>query len=101
MKKMKQLSNQREVAALQGVFGNYTWREHYGSNNLSKHARGGYVRHLQRDLVAAGYPTKVDGYFGSSTQSALIDFQFDHGLRENGIADLPTKEALIAYCTCL
>lgn len=97
----KRLSKHPKEPMLQGEFGNYTWREHYGPNNLSKHARGGYVRHLQRDLVAAGYPTRIDGYFGTSTQSALIDFQFDHGLHENGIADLHTKEALIIYCTCL
>ena len=97
----RRLSKHSEEPILLGNFGNYTWREHYGPNNLSKHARGGYVRHLQCDLVAAGYPTKVDGYFGPSTQSALIDFQFDHGLEENGIADLRTKEALIVYCTCL
>ena len=101
MIRTKQLLHQQKNTALQGTFGNYTWREHYGPKNLSKHARGGYVRHLQRDLVAAGYPTKVDGYFGPSTQFALIDFQFDHGLEENGIADLRTKEALIVYCTCL
>ena len=97
----RQLSPNSEESILQGNFGNYTWREHYGPNNLSEHARGAYVRHLQRDLVAAGYPTRVDGYFGPSTQSALTDFQFDHGLRANGIADLHTKEALIVFCTCL
>lgn len=101
MKKNKHVSHRQISADLQGAFGNYTWREHYGSHNLSRHARGSYVRHLQRDLVAAGYPTKIDGYFGPSTESALIDFQFDHGLTENGIADLYTKEVLISYCTCL
>lgn len=89
------------LPAFQCEFCNYTWREHYGLKNLSRHARGECVRNLQRDLVAAGYPTKIDGYFGASTQSALIDFQFDHGLQENGIADLRTKEELISYCTCL
>lgn len=96
-----QKTNLPMLPTFQCGFCNYTWREHYGLKNLSRHARGEYVRNLQRDLVVAGYPTKIDGYFGASTQSALIVFQFDHGLQENGIADLRTKEILITYCTCL
>lgn len=82
------------------TFLNYTWREHYGARPLSRHSRGGYVRHLQRDLVSAGYLTRIDGYFGGSTQAALMEFQADHGLRVSGTADLLTKEHLIEYCTC-
>ena len=101
MNKTRRLPDKRLCFESQGGLGNYTWREHHGLKQLSEHARGGYVRHLQRDLVSAGYLTQVDGYFGPSTQAALMDFQFDHGISETGIADLRTKEALIAYCTCL
>lgn len=80
--------------------GNYTWRQHYGEKKLMKHCRGSFVRHLQKDLVSAGYPTKISGIFDLSTQSALMDFQFDHGYSPSGIADLQTKETLIEYCTC-
>jgi len=46
------------------------------------------VRLLERNLREMGYdPGTVDKDFTESTQSALYDFQSDHGLEETGTAD--------------
>ncbi|MEI7054638.1 peptidoglycan-binding protein [Nocardioides sp. CCNWLW239] len=46
------------------------------------------VRLLERNLKEMGYdPGTVDQDFTESTQSALYDFQSDHGLEETGTAD--------------
>lgn len=86
---------------LQNIYGNYTWRQHYGLKNLSKGAQGRFVCNLQRDLVSAGCITQIDGYFGIATKAALIDFQLKHNLPSDGILNLQTKELLIQYCTCI
>ena len=47
------------------------------------------VRELQLDLIALGYSCGkygADGDFGAMTESALLAFQHDHGLTEDGIA---------------
>ena len=60
---------------------------------------GEKVRQLQTKLVKTGYlsdPSKIDGRFGPSTQSAVMAFQADHGIRANGIANMTTQKALNA-----
>ena len=44
------------------------------------------VAHLQQQLVTAGYPVTVDGWFGSETEQALLAFQRDHMITATGQA---------------
>lgn len=65
---------------------------------LSYGSKGTAVETLQQLLVDAGYsvgPAGVDGDFGTSTRSALLAFQKDHGLTPNGTADDATMDALL------
>lgn len=58
--------------------------------------RGQKVEELQRTLRVLefyDYP-EVEGYFGTDTRSALMNFQKEHGLDVNGIADEATFKAL-------
>lgn len=58
--------------------------------------RGQKVEELQRTLRVLefyDYP-EVEGYFGTDTRSALMNFQKEHGLDVNGIADELTFKAL-------
>ena len=57
---------------------------------------GEKVRQLQFKLAQTGYlaEDKVDGRFGSTTQASLMQFQEEHHLRANGIANLSTQQAL-------
>ena len=55
--------------------------------------KGDDVKALQRDLIDLGYPCGVwadDGDFGDATELALIEFQNDHGMTPDGIADAET-----------
>lgn len=57
---------------------------------------GQKVEELQRTLRVLefyDYP-EVEGYFGTDTRSALMNFQKEHGLDVNGIADAETFKAL-------
>ena len=54
------------------------------------------VYRIQYMLDALGYDIeKVDSYFGKGTKEALIDFQQDQGLDDDGIAGPATVQALI------
>jgi|AGTN01.1.fsa_nt_gi Cell wall hydrolyses involved in spore germination len=54
------------------------------------------VVRIQFMLDALGYNIeKVDGYFGEGTEDALIKFQRDHGLDDDGVAGPATVQALI------
>lgn len=57
-------------------------------------AIGEEVRLLQMVLTAKGYYCFQDGIFGKKTRAALIAFQSQHHLRQNGIVDAETKNAL-------
>ena len=54
-------------------------------------ACGSYRRNdvawVQRELKNLGYSCPVDGYFGSSTDSAVRNFQQDYALPVNGVVD--------------
>ncbi|MBP3412135.1 MAG: InlB B-repeat-containing protein [Oscillospiraceae bacterium] len=45
------------------------------------------VAWVQRELKKLGYSCPVDGYFGSSTKTAVCSFQGDYSLPVNGIVD--------------
>jgi len=49
-------------------------------------SRGNDVKVLQSVLAKIGYnPGPIDGIFGSTTQQAVIQFQYDNGLNPDGI----------------
>jgi chitosanase len=56
--------------------------------------RGPDVEALQRALVSAGYPVKVDGVFGKGTDTAVRQFQEQRGLKVDGIIGPVTRMAL-------
>lgn len=58
--------------------------------------KGEKVEKLQRTLRVLefyDYP-ELEGYFGTDTRSALMNFQKEHGLDVNGVADADTFRAL-------
>lgn len=64
-------------------------------NELRRGSRGPIVGDLQRNLNTLGYgPLKVDEHFGSDTERAVVAFQIDHGLKEDGIAGGRTNTAI-------
>ena len=56
---------------------------------------GARVRKVQAMLRGLGYDTDVDGRFGKETGNALIRFQKDNGMTQDGIAGPATLRALI------
>lgn len=66
------------------------------SKALSKYgSTGGEVTQIQQRLAELGYnPGKADGIFGTQTKNAVISFQRDYGLDDDGIAGPKTLEAL-------
>ena len=66
-----------------------------GSKNISAGMQGAGVTDLQKNLIAWGYyHGAADGYMGTSTVTALKDFQADAGLPVDGIAGESTWHAL-------
>lgn len=61
---------------------------------LKKGDNGNNVVHLQQQLVRGGYPVTIDGWFGSETEQALLDFQRDHMITATGQAGSRTLTAL-------
>ena len=54
--------------------------------NMKKGNRGSDVAEVQKMLKKLGYyQSKVDGYFGTLTEQAVIRFQDDKGLQVDGI----------------
>ncbi|MDR0917034.1 MAG: peptidoglycan-binding protein [Oscillospiraceae bacterium] len=54
---------------------------------------------LQTALTRAGFPTAVDGVFGSDTASSVRKFQATRGLVQDGIVGAKTWSALTPYLT--
>ena len=64
---------------------------------LRKGMTGGDVKTLQRLLFADGYSVGScgdDGDFGNDTEKAVLEYQRDHGLSQDGIAGINTLTAL-------
>jgi peptidoglycan hydrolase-like protein with peptidoglycan-binding domain len=88
-----------------GIAGERTLSALEGSNQatttsgvLKLGATGNAVSTLQNSLQAAGfYDGPTTGYFGSSTENAVIRFQRANGLTADGIAGSNTQEALRSY----
>lgn len=58
-------------------------------------SRGDEVRQIQQALADRGYSLgTVDGIFGTRTQTALLKYQSDHGLKSDGIAGEETLHSL-------
>lgn len=65
------------------------------SVTLRMGAKGGEVRDLQSSLKDLGYRVgKIDGHFGKLTRDAVLAFQADNHLVEDGVAGPATFEAL-------
>ena len=62
----------------------------YGGKNNTKYA----VTMLQKELNTWGYKVDVDGSFGPATKSAVIAFQKDNSLKQDGSVGLATLHAL-------
>lgn len=81
---------------LDGIVGADTWRSLYEASyklgdrilyRRSPMLRGDDVEELQRRLNDLGFDAdKVDGVFGPHTHQALIDFQSNRGIAEDGVA---------------
>ncbi|MBE9111473.1 peptidoglycan-binding protein [Nodosilinea sp. LEGE 07298] len=54
-----------------------------------------WVHLAQKKLNWLGYTVDVTGNFGPQTQTAIMRFQFDHGLPADGIVGEQTKRALM------
>jgi len=72
---------------------------------ITRGSKGEGVEEFQRILVNLGYdlgtfgPNKdgIDGKFGPKTQEAVMSFQKDHGLTQDGIIGINTATALSSY----
>lgn len=62
-----------------------------GDRLLGRGSKGTEVKELQSKLAQLGYGVgAVDGKFGAKTESAVRNFQKDHGLRVDGLAGTQT-----------
>ncbi|MGH2870364.1 MAG: peptidoglycan-binding domain-containing protein [Solirubrobacteraceae bacterium] len=59
--------------------------QHLGERTLHPGMHGHDVRVLQGYLTLAGYPTPVDGSYGTSTQANVLKFELAHSLRVSPI----------------
>ena len=62
---------------------------------LSQGSTGSWVRTLQSDLTFVGYPTTVDGQFGSTTVQSVDAFKTAHGFNADGVMGSPAWTALL------
>ena len=58
-------------------------------------SKGDFVAWAQQLLAGGGYTVPISGYFQTSTQLAVYDFQADHGLPVTGNLDVPTWTLLV------
>jgi cell wall-associated NlpC family hydrolase len=68
--------------------------QHMGDRILRQGMSGHDVRVLQDFLTRAGFPTPVDGQFGSGTKRNVQAFQRAHGLTPNGVVTYSVNLAL-------
>jgi hypothetical protein len=65
--------------------------------SLGSGAKGDVVVWAQEHLVSAGQRISIDGDFGPLTQTAVENFQSQHGLTVTGVVDPPTWSLLLRY----
>ena len=65
--------------------------------DLAVGASGPAVTSVQQALNAKGFPTTVDGQYGTQTQSQVAAFQAFAGLDSTGVVDADTAEMLGLY----
>jgi len=66
------------------------------ARDLAPGMKGTDVKALQERLAALKYyPGTIDGEFGGNTQEALWAFQAINGLKQTGVVDSATKQALV------
>lgn len=65
-----------------------------GERTLRQGMAGTDVSALQQALSTTGYPTKVDGSFGSSTTASVKYFQQDNGMQANGVVNYSEAQVL-------
>lgn len=70
--------------------------KHLGDRLLRVGMTGHDVRVLQDYLTLAGFPTPVDGAFGSSTKRNVIAFQRAKGMTPNGVVSFTVNRVLRA-----
>ncbi|WEG12540.1 peptidoglycan-binding protein [Pullulanibacillus sp. KACC 23026] len=72
---------------------------HFGKELLYKGQHSEHVKSLQTVLKTEGYYklTKPTGYFGSTTEKAVKEFQKDHDLKVDGLVGPKTKAKLSKY----
>jgi peptidoglycan hydrolase-like protein with peptidoglycan-binding domain len=68
--------------------------QHLGERTLKQGMSGHDVRVLQGYLTLAGYPTTVDGSFGSGTAANVVKFETDNGLDTNGVVTYAQSQVL-------
>lgn len=93
---IEKIQNQRSLNANSDMLSTST-KNHQETNSslvLDAGDRGEDVRKLQAALIQQGANIKADGVFGIKTQEAVQDFQAQHYLKINGIADEKTQEKL-------
>jgi peptidoglycan hydrolase-like protein with peptidoglycan-binding domain len=59
--------------------------QHLGERTLKPGMHGHDVRVLQGYLTIAGYPTDVDGSFGPTTKTNVLNFQTAHAMTADGV----------------
>lgn len=84
-----------------GIVGQNTWNALLNlnptANTLRFGSRNSAVLFLQRLLLSYLYPiTMLDGIFGSETQNAVLQFQAENGLTQDGIVGRNTWNALLS-----
>ncbi|WP_286669833.1 peptidoglycan-binding domain-containing protein, partial [Thomasclavelia cocleata] len=59
-------------------------------------AKGNITKLVQERLNSVGFNISVDGFFGENTKKAVMVFQKNRGLSQNGIIDSNTWDYLIS-----
>lgn len=81
-----------------GVVGNNTWRTLLvlpPRPTVRQGDRNVYVRYLQQKLTSKLYPLgNIDGIFGNATREAVVAFQRESGLNQDGIVGPLTWQAV-------
>jgi murein L,D-transpeptidase YcbB/YkuD len=64
--------------------------------NVQKGAKGSYVEDYQKILKNKGYyKDNLDGIFGKNTKQAVLDFQKERGIKQDGIIGKDTIRELM------